>query len=157
MVKTSLVFAQASKEDWFQKALMVYEEKIGHMIPFEVKAIKSDKFSRKDRNKKIIAEEKQFLKQITAQDQVLIFDERGRSFSDSRQFSSYLVKKLELSRCLVFMISGAYGLGSKLRGRADELISLSRLTMNHQVATIVVLEQLYRALTIWKGLPYHND
>lgn len=157
MVKASLVFVQTNKEDWFQKALVVYEEKIGRTTSFEIKCIKSDRSSRKDRDKKVVSEEEQFLKKINRQDLVLAFDEGGRGFSDSRQFSSYLVKKLELGRHLVFVIGGAYGLGSKLRKRADDLISLSRLTMNHQVATLVALEQIYRALTIWKNLPYHND
>jgi len=157
-MKMILIFAQTSKNDWFQKVLVIYEEKIGRTIPFDIKAIKSDSFSRKDWGKKVAVEDERLLKQISDQDSVLVFDKGGRSFSDSRQFSSYLVKKLELGyRRLIFVIGGAYGLGPRLRERADDLISLSGLTMNQQVATVVALEQIYRALTLWKGLPYHND
>lgn len=157
-MKASLVFVQTSKDDWFQNAVRVYEEKISRALPFEVKAIKSDNSSRKDRDKKVLAEDERILKQINDQDLVLAFDEGGRDFTNSREFSSYLVKKMEMGRSrLVFVIGGAYGLGPGIRKRAEDLISLSGLTMNHQVATVVALEQVYRALTIWKGLPYHND
>ncbi len=57
---------------------------------------------------------------------------------------------------LVFAIGGPFGHGAAVRARADDSIRLSRLVLNHQVARLVLAEQLYRAWTILKGEPYHH-
>ncbi len=97
-MKSSLVYVQTTKDEWCEKALSVYTGKIGRTLPFEIKPLKSDNSSRRNREKKISVEDERCLKQINSQDLVLAFDEGGRSFSDSREFSSYLVKKMEMGR-----------------------------------------------------------
>lgn len=157
-MKAALLFVQTSKDSWFQEASQIYQEKVSRMLPFEVVAVKSDTSARNESERKVSVEDGRILKSIRPEDLVIAFDEKGKTFASSREFSKYVVKKFEMGRSrLVFVIGGAFGLGPDVRGRADELISLSSLTMNHQVATVVALEQIYRALTIWKGRPYHND
>jgi 23S rRNA (pseudouridine1915-N3)-methyltransferase len=58
---------------------------------------------------------------------------------------------------IVFCVGGAFGFNDELRTRADTVISLSSLILNHHVAQAVVLEQVYRAISIQKNLPYHNE
>jgi 23S rRNA (pseudouridine1915-N3)-methyltransferase len=55
------------------------------------------------------------------------------------------------------LIGGAFGFGNEIRERADWTWSLSSMVLNHHVAQAVVLEQVYRAFTIWKNIPYHNE
>jgi 23S rRNA (pseudouridine1915-N3)-methyltransferase len=73
-------------------------------------------------------------------------------------FSVKLVKLFERGRPrVVILIGGAFGFGSEIRERADWTWSLSSLVFNHHIAQAAVLEQVYRAFTIWKNIPYHNE
>ena len=89
---------------------------------------------------------------------MILFDERGKLHKNSRDFSAAIVKAIESGRQrIVFVIGGPYGFSQKAKDRADLLLSLSPLTLNHHVAKVTALEQVYRALTIWKNIKYHND
>ncbi|MGB5654201.1 MAG: 23S rRNA (pseudouridine(1915)-N(3))-methyltransferase RlmH, partial [Robiginitalea sp.] len=97
------------------------------------------------------------LGRIRPGDTVWLLDEKGREFS-SREFSEQLQKTMNAGpKRLVLIIGGAYGHGDELLARANAKVSLSRMTFNHQVVRLLALEQLYRAFSILKGDPYHND
>jgi 23S rRNA (pseudouridine1915-N3)-methyltransferase len=76
---------------------------------------------------------------------------------DSPGFSRWLARLRDESRPVAFLIGGAWGLDPSLRRSCASLLSLSRLTLSHRVALLVVLEQLYRGLTIIAGHPYHKE
>lgn len=78
-------------------------------------------------------------------------DERGEML-DSFEFAKLLKDKTQIS----FFIGGAYGLGDNLRGKMDKLVSLSRLTLAHKIAKLVLYEQIFRALCINANHPYHK-
>lgn len=157
-MKFLVLYPRTSREVWFESALAVYLEKLRHFYPIEVKPIASLSASRSRRNQKVKSDDAQILAELRSSDLVFGFDEKGKNFEDSRSFSRFLVNKIEMSRPrLVFVLGGAFGLGDDLRERADALLSLGPLTLNHQLALVVALEQIYRGLTIWKGIPYHND
>ncbi len=82
-------------------------------------------------------------------------DERGEEFT-SHEFAAYLNKILESGvREMVLVIGGAMGLDEQVTGSSDRSIALSRWTLTHEMARLVLLEQLYRAFTIIKGKTYH--
>lgn len=96
----------------------------------------------------------QFIKET---DEVILFDERGKSY-DSRGFSKELERKLGGGKKrIVFIIGGAYGVDDRIRAVAKSQICMSSFVLNHLVAQTVALEQIYRALCIYKNIPYHND
>lgn len=75
----------------------------------------------------------------------------------SEEFSSYLIKKLEVGGSQVnFVIGGSYGLSDELKSRANDSISLSKMTFLHQMTRLVLLEQIYRAFKIYKNETYHK-
>ena len=157
-MKICLIYVRTSRQPWFERALEDYLGKINRFCHFEIFPVTSDSSARKERNRKIKKEEVKLLSLLKETDLVLAFDERGRSFSHSRDFSAFLVKKMEMGKSrVVFIIGGAFGLGEEIKSRAHDLLSLSSLTMNHQVAALASVEQIYRAFTIWKGTAYHND
>ncbi len=88
-------------------------------------------------------------------ERVVALDERGREPS-SQELARRLAAWLAGGRDLAFAVGGADGLAEAVRMRADELLSLSRLTLAHRLARLVLLEQLYRAFTILSGEPYHK-
>lgn len=102
-------------------------------------------------------EAKLFMNYIDRTDFVLILDEKGKQFT-SREFSHKIdtwmnssVKKVHL------LIGGAYGFSDDIYTRANEKISLSKMTFTHQMIRLFIVEQLYRADQILQGKPYHND
>ncbi|MNT79848.1 Ribosomal RNA large subunit methyltransferase H [compost metagenome] len=86
----------------------------------------------------------------------MLFDERGSVF-DSIQFSKKVENILGSSKKrAVFVIGGAFGVNESVRSRADLKVSFSPMVMNHLMAQAVGMEQIYRAFTIIKKIPYHN-
>lgn len=86
---------------------------------------------------------------------VIALDERGREFT-SHEFAEFLNTALESgTREMAFVIGGAMGLDESVTAKARTVIALSRWTFTHEMARLVLLEQLYRAFTIIKGRPYH--
>lgn len=96
------------------------------------------------------------LERITPGDKVIVLDEKGKSFT-SENFSSRFEKWDEdPGRTTCFIVGGAYGLSERIKSRADFLISLGPMTLPHELAAIILMEQLYRVQTILKGHPYHH-
>ena len=83
----------------------------------------------------------------------ILLDPAGKT-QDSAQFSKLVAKAEQESRDLVFVIGGAEGLPSNWRARGDLLLSLSPLTFPHELARVILAEQLYRAFTTLRGHPY---
>lgn len=92
------------------------------------------------------------LKSIPENSIVIVLDERGSQFT-SIEFSTYLEKQIQP---ISFIIGGAYGLSEKIKKKSNLQISLSKMTMPHVMARVMLVEQLYRAYTIRENHPYHK-
>ena len=155
-MKIILLSVNSANEPWHQMAVDLYVKKINPMVPFEVNNLKKSGASREQAHKKKIEESEKLLESIKPDDYVILFDERGKSLS-SEDFS----KKFEhilgsgKKRCLL-ICGGAYGVSEEVQKRADLKLALAPFVMNHLVAQVVILEQVFRAMTIIKGTPYHN-
>ena len=87
---------------------------------------------------------------------LVLMDSRGKEFS-SEQFAEFLREYQDRNPLpLVFAIGGADGFSSETRSAAQRMISLGKMTLAHELARVVLLEQTYRAFTIFKGHPYHS-
>ena len=85
-----------------------------------------------------------------------VLDSRGKEFS-SEQFAKFLQDYQESNPLpLVFAVGPADGFGQASRAGAQHIVSLGKLTLPHELARVVLLEQVYRAFTILKGHPYHS-
>ncbi|MGZ3753399.1 MAG: 23S rRNA (pseudouridine(1915)-N(3))-methyltransferase RlmH, partial [Mucilaginibacter sp.] len=97
------------------------------------------------------------LKKLSPLDHVILLDEKGLELSSS-QFAAYIDKKAIGSVAnLVFIVGGPYGFDQTVYQRANDKLSLSRMTFSHQMVRLFFVEQLYRAFTIIKGEPYHHE
>ena len=96
------------------------------------------------------------LKQIQPTDTVVLLDEHGKELR-SIELAAWLEQKRNTTRRLVFVIGGPYGFSQEVYARANEKLSLSKLTFSHQMVRLVFTEQIYRACTIIKGEPYHHE
>lgn len=152
-----LLTIESSKEEWFLEAVRLYTKKINHYYSFERRALKSKSMGREEREQKRNLESKQLLDALQEGAVWILLDERGKSYS-SEGFSKLLVSQLENGKKNIqFIVGGAYGVSEELQKKVHHKITLSPMVMNHFVAQTVLLEQIYRALTIWKGIPYHNE
>ena len=90
-------------------------------------------------------------------DHVCLLDERGTDMS-SREFASMIDRRMNQGlKRLVFVIGGPYGFSQEIYSRADSKMSLSRMTFTHEMVRLFFVEQVYRAMTIMRGEPYHHD
>jgi len=89
-------------------------------------------------------------------DALLVACDPGGESMDSARFAGWLQDQREQARSVAFVIGGAHGLGESVRGRAAKRLSLAPWTLPHEVARLVLSEQLYRAGTIVRGEPYHK-
>ena len=104
-----------------------------------------------------VQEGKEIHSKLAPSDLLILLDERGEQFS-SVSFSKYIQQKFNSGgRTLVFLVGGAYGFSDEIYERANGKISLSNMTFSHQMVRMIFFEQLYRAMTILKGEPYHHE
>lgn len=156
-MKVALFYLKGKSEDWADRACEDYAQKIQYFTKFERVAIKSKSLDRDNKLEKISAESEAILGKIQKSDAVILFDESGSQFKNSVEFSNKFISYYGGSNSrIVFIIGGPYGFSDEVKSRAVARWSLGSLTMNHHVAQVAALEQIYRAFTIWKGLPYHN-
>ncbi|DBB04058.1 TPA: hypothetical protein ACH3X1_013112 [Trebouxia sp. C0004] len=102
------------------------------------------------------SEGEKVLKLITPQDYMVLLDENGKAVS-SQGMANFIAEAGDRGVAnLVFCIGGPYGHSTDVRSRANETMKLSDMVLNHQIAHMVLLEQIYRAWTILRGEPYHH-
>ena len=156
-MEVEVLTVQSHKEDWASTADELYQQKISNLIKFQLTPLKSKKRERDDKQLKIQDETESLMTRLKPDDFVVLCDETGKSLG-SIEFSKQLMGQFDRgSRRVVFVIGGAFGVGAELKKRSQLTVSLSKMTMNHLVARVMLLEQIYRALMIWKNKPYHNE
>ena len=156
-MKTILLLVGKTTDKHFIAGINGYAERITHYMPFEIVTIPELK------NTKNLSEKQQktmegelILRQLQTSDTVVLMDEHGKEFT-SMEYARWLEQKRNTARRLVIIIGGPYGFSQKVYERANEKISLSRMTFSHQMVRLIMTEQLYRACTIIKGEPYHHE
>lgn len=157
-MKTVLLVVGRTVEPHYISAINDYVERTKHFISFDLEVIPELK------NTKNLSEEQQkekegelILKSLQSGDVVVLLDEFGKEFR-SIEFARWMEKKLaNVNKRLVFVIGGPYGFAQKVYDAAQEKISLSKMTFSHQMVRLIFVEQLYRAMNILHGGPYHHE
>lgn len=156
-MKVTLLLVGKTQDKNFVKGIEEYVSRIVHYLPFTITTIpelKNTKSLTESQQKE--REGERILKEIQPSDTVVLLDEHGKEFR-SIAYASWLQKKQNTARGLVFVIGGPYGFSKAVYDRANEKISMSKMTFSHQMVRLIFVEQLYRACTIIKGEPYHHE
>lgn len=157
-MKTTLLVVGKTVEPYFVDAINEYIQRTKHYLTFEMEVIpelKNAKSMSKEMQKE--KEGELILKALQPGDVVVMLDEGGKEMR-SIEFASFMERKMNsVNKRLVFVIGGPYGFSPKVYAAAHEKISLSRMTFSHQMVRLVFMEQLYRAMTILNGTPYHHE
>ncbi|MBI3181853.1 MAG: 23S rRNA (pseudouridine(1915)-N(3))-methyltransferase RlmH [Myxococcales bacterium] len=136
----------------FAPAVAEYQKRLSRYAGFSLVELPE---SRRAGAQALEEEARALLKLASPRDWLVALDERGQQLS-SVELSRFLARAQSESRDLLFAVGGDEGLSSEVRQRAKLVLSLSRMTLPHRLARLVLLEQLYRAFTILRGEPYHK-
>lgn len=157
-MRTVLMVVGKTVDRNFISGIDDYIERVRHYIPFDhivIPDLKNNKNMSFDQQKE--KEGEMIMKELQPGDYVVLLDENGREFK-SRDFAVWFEKKTHtVGKRLVFIIGGPYGFSESVYGVCNEKISLSKMTFSHQMVRLIFVEQLYRAMNILNGGPYHHD
>lgn len=146
-----------TEASFWKEALAEYQRRLQHYVPFELQALPEVKNTKNLTMSQQKTQEGVLIrKAMQAGDWFVLLDKQGKEYT-SMQFAAYLEKKIQIvSRRLVFVIGGPYGFSDEVYQMASERLSLSKMTFSHQMIRPIFVEQLYRAMTILRGEPYHH-
>ncbi|KAA6322039.1 Ribosomal RNA large subunit methyltransferase H [termite gut metagenome] len=157
-MKTILLAVGRTIEQHYITAVDDYVQRTKHFISFDLEVIpelKNTKNLSQDQQKE--KEGERILRAFLPGDVIVLLDEYGKEYR-SLDFAYWMEKKMtNVSKRLVFVIGGPYGFSQQVYQAAHEKISLSQMTFSHQMVRLVFVEQLYRAMTILNGGPYHHE
>lgn len=151
------LFAVGDRQpSWVEEAFGIYTARFPREWKFRLDSIAAARRSKNEKSQQaMVAEGEQILARLGATEQVVLLDERGKELT-SRILAARLANWQTDSRDLCFVIGGPDGVSDAIRQRADFTWSLSRLTLPHGMARVLVAEQLYRAWSLQTGHPYHR-
>ena len=140
-----------------EQLIQEYQKRLTHYLPFAIQVIpelKNTKALTPDQQKQM--EGDLILRAVSTNVDLILLDEHGKEFR-SVEFADYVQKRMSSGRDVVFAVGGPYGFADVVYERANGKISLSKMTFSHQMVRLFFVEQLYRALTILRGEPYHHE
>lgn len=157
-MKIELAVIGKTSIGYLKQGIDEYIKRLKHYVPFEIKYIddiKNTKNISEDQQKR--TEGAKILSLLDKSDFVVLLDEHGKEYT-SMQYSSFIQKRmLSGTKKVVFVIGGPYGFSQEVYDRANDKISFSKMTFNHEMIRLIFTEQLYRAYTIINHEPYHHE
>lgn len=153
-----LVVVGKTEEKYLKEGIEIFEKRLKFYIPYEMIIIPSLKDTKnlspqmvKEREGELI------IKQVSKADKVILFDEMGEEFR-SIEYANFLQKNMNAGiKTMCFVVGGAFGFSDEVYKIANLKIAMSKMTFSHQMIRLMIVEQLYRAFTILKNEPYHNE
>ena len=157
-MKIVLAVVGKTTNGYLRQGIDEYTSRLSHYIPFSIEYIDDVKNTRNlSEQQQKTAEGKSILAMLDKGDYVVLLDEHGKEFT-SVQFSKHIEKRMASgARRMVLVVGGPYGFSQDVYDRANELLSLSKMTFPHEMIRLMFTEQLYRAMTIINHEPYHHE
>lgn len=156
-MKITLLVVGKTTSAQVESLIQEYQKRLTHYLPFALQVIpelKNTKALTPDQQK--LAEGELILRAVAQSADLVLLDEHGKEFR-SIEFADYMQKKMSSGRDMVFVVGGPYGFSEAVYQRANGKISLSKMTFSHQMVRLFFVEQIYRAMTILRGEPYHHE
>lgn len=155
-MKVELWAIGKTSEKYLEEGIGIFEKRLKNYLPFSWIILPDVKIKTADAALLKKEEGKLVLSKLQPDDFLVLLDENGKQLT-SMELSQWMERKLaSTGRRLVFLIGGAFGYAPEVYARAQEQLSLSKMTFSHQMVRLFFLEQLYRAMTILRNEPYHN-
>lgn len=147
-----------TKTAYIKTGIEEYSKRLGRYLPFDITEIADVKNAgRLPQEEQKTAEGEIILSRVSPSDYLWLLDERGKEYT-SREFAGRLETLMASGKKrLLLVVGGPYGFSKPVYNRADGMLSLSKMTFNHEMVRLFAAEQIYRAMTILRGEPYHHD
>lgn len=157
-MKVEMWVVGKTSESYLQEGIAIYIKRLSHYLPFRMLIIPAVKTSKGMEPLQVKEKEgAAILQKLKSDDLLILLDEKGKSFN-SVAFARYVDRLLmRPGRRLIFLVGGAFGFSDVIYQRAQGKLSLSEMTFSHQMIRLFFVEQLYRAMTILRNEPYHNN
>jgi 23S rRNA (pseudouridine1915-N3)-methyltransferase len=157
MSKIRIIVVDRTRASFLKEGEEVYLSRLRNYAPVEWIQVKPAKISKGRNTEEILGEEaREIRRHILPRDYVIALDRTGRQY-DSEELAAWLEGMFgKATESLSFVIGGPLGLSGQITSQAKGVLSLSRLTLTHEMTRLVLLEQLYRAFTILRGEKYHK-
>lgn len=157
-MKITLAVVGKTEVGFVRQGIEEYVKRLQHYVTFNIQYVGDVKSTRNlSEAQQKTAEGKTLLSTFEPSDYVVLLDEHGIERT-SVDFSAWLQRRMASgSKRLVFVVGGPYGFSQEVYDRANEKISLSKMTFPHELVRLVFVEQLYRAFTILRHEPYHHE
>lgn len=154
-MKLTILAVGKTKQQFLQTGDGIYLKKIAPFCEVNLQIIKAfSDIKNQNKNKIIDLEGEAILKKISPDAHVVSLEKTGKRIN-SEQMARQIATWLQVSKEIVVVIGGAFGLASAVKEKSQIILSLSDLTFTHEMVRLIFLEQLYRGFTILKGVPYH--
>jgi 23S rRNA (pseudouridine1915-N3)-methyltransferase len=155
MLAVTILMVGKTRESFIREGVSFYEKRLRPFLHLTLASVREEKEAAGLAAEAVKVREGERLRaQIPARAYVIALTPQGREFT-SEEFAAWLSRWELESRPLAFLIGGHLGLDPGTLAAAQEQLALSRLTLTHELSRLVLLEQLYRAMTIKTGHPYH--
>jgi 23S rRNA (pseudouridine1915-N3)-methyltransferase len=156
-MKFRFIFAGSHADKAMSAAAEHYLNRIKHFYPVEIIEVKPERGRQSASDEAIMrAQSARLLASIPDRGTTVVLDERGQTF-DSLKFARWLERlTIDSPGGVNFVVGGDVGLDDNVRAKAGKLLSLSAMTLPHQMARVILLEQIYRACTLMRNIPYHK-
>lgn len=157
-MKINLVVIGKTHKKFLIEGELEYAKRLKRYIQFEKIEIPDLKNAKKLSFEEIKREEgKLILSKLAPSGLIVLLDDKGKEYG-SKPFSKWLQDQLNRGyKHITFVVGGAYGFSDEVYQRADQKISLSKMTFSHQMIRLFFTEQVYRAFTILNNEPYHHE
>lgn len=144
--------------NYLRTGLDDYCKRLKRYVPFSIRCLPDLKNTRKlSEPQQKEAEGRLIIASLSQSDLVILLDERGKMYT-SIEFSDFINSAMVSGRKrLVFVVGGPYGFSQEVYDRADGKLSLSKMTFSHEMVRLFFTEQIFRAMTILRGEPYHHE
>ena len=155
-MKIRLITMGKTTNNYLKEGISIYLSRLKHYTNFsilELDEIKGSKKTSMDEYRKMEASK---LKAVINAERIVLLDEKGKSFTSFAFAKKINTQMINGVRSLDFVIGGPFGFDEEIYNMSHEQMSLSEMTFSHQMVRLIFVEQLYRAMTILKGEPYHH-
>lgn len=156
-MKITIIQGGSRADDELSRSAERYIERIRHFFPLEVVSVPPERGRQSADDASIIrAQSAKTLSAIPDRGYTVVLDERGQTI-DSLKFAKWLERlTTDNPHGVNFVVGGDVGLDESVKGRADKLLSVSAMTLPHQLVRVILLEQIYRACTLMRNIRYHK-
>ena len=157
MIRIKVIAVGKTKEEWIKEGILHYQKLLKKYVELKMVEIKEEKITSSKTAKAILRDEaEKILSAVSRSSLCIALDVKGENKS-SESFAKFFEESLNRGQSeLAFVLGGALGLSQKVLDACQFNLSLSQMTFTHEMSRVILLEQIFRALSILKGTKYHK-